>query len=66
MKGSKYYTKEQKATVFASFMFVLIVLSICTAFVVSDPLVLGTEINTNGQMEYLCLGLDCEKIFNSF
>lgn len=66
MKGFKYYTMEQKATLFGSLMFVLIALSICTAFITSDPLILGTEINTNGQMEYLCLGLDCERIFNSF
>jgi hypothetical protein len=32
------------------------------SFVSTGPIVLGTEMNTNGLVEYLCLGLGCETL----
>ncbi|NCC22312.1 MAG: hypothetical protein EOM26_07600 [Alphaproteobacteria bacterium] len=29
----------------------------------SGPIILGTELNTNGLVEYLCLGVGCEDIY---
>lgn len=34
--------------------------SLYTAAASSGPIVLGTEMNTNGLVEYLCLGSGCE------
>ncbi len=56
-------TDIQKATLFATVMVAVVCVSFLTAMSSADPFVLGTELNTNGQMEYLCLGRDCENIF---
>lgn len=55
--------KEKKATIFALVMMSVVVMSILTAFNVSGPIVLGTEKNTNGHVEYLCLGSSCENLY---
>ena len=38
--------------------------SLCAMMVASSsgPIVLGTELNTNGYIEYLCLGNGCNKL----
>lgn len=57
------YNREQKALVFGLMMFCVLGLSILTAISSAGPLVLGTEKNTNGLVEYLCLGRDCETLY---
>mgnify|MGYP006429319967 CR=1 FL=1 len=49
-----------KATLFA--LSLLIICFICMTVIVreSGPFVLGTELNGNGTIEYLCLGTGCE------
>jgi hypothetical protein len=35
----------------------------CTAAILNlPPVVLGSELNGNGSVEYLCLGRDCEEL----
>jgi FtsH-binding integral membrane protein len=36
--------------------------SIFLAYASSGPIVLGTELNTNGMVEYLCLGNGCDHL----
>lgn len=55
--------KDQKALLFGLFLVSVFLLLIIAAFSSSGPLVLGTEKNTNGMVEYLCLGRDCERLF---
>jgi len=49
-----------KACLFSGFL--LFVLAGTLIFVLGSngPMILGTEINTNGLIEYLCLGNGCE------
>lgn len=56
-------TSHQKATMFGMLMLCVLMLSLITAFSSTGPIVLGTEKNTNGLVEYLCLGRDCEVLF---
>lgn len=39
-------------------------LSLITATSSAGPVILGTEMNTNGQVEYMCLGQGCENFTN--
>lgn len=39
--------------IFVSFLVILL----------SGPIVVGTEMNTNGLVEYLCLGKGCENLY---
>lgn len=55
--------REQiKATIFAFFLVAAIVGSLVFSIAASGPIVLGTEMNTNGFVEYLCLGKGCEQL----
>ncbi len=56
-------SQEHKALIFSAVMFCLIAFSAVMAFASTGPIVLGTELNTNGQVEYLCLGQDCDNLF---
>lgn len=47
---------------FGLFLVVLLVLAITTAIVNSGPIILGTEMNDNGLVEYLCLGNGCDAL----
>lgn len=55
--------EEQKALIFCLTMVGIVAFSALMAFSSSGPIILGTEMNTNGLVEYLCLGADCNKIF---
>lgn len=60
----KYFQRSY----FAPLMFVLFIitvfsLSVFTAFASAGPLVLGSEMNTNGLVEYLCLGTGCDNLY---
>jgi len=49
------FTSDQKAFLFGLVMFCVLILSVTTALSSTGPIVLGTEKNTNGLVEYLCL-----------
>lgn len=53
-------TELLKAIGFGIVLLVFFGCAVLGAFWYSGPLVLGTEINTNGLVEYLCLGRGCE------
>lgn len=55
--------EEHKAVLFCTLMLCLVTFSFFFALTSSGPIVLGTEMNTNGMVEYLCLGTDCNNIF---
>lgn len=59
--NSKY--EYQIATLFFITLIVVFTSSVSLAFASSGPIVLGTELNANGLMEYLCLGASCHQIF---
>jgi len=60
---NKGLTEDQKALLFGSVMVLMLCFCITTMLVSVEPFVLGTELNTNGQIEYLCLGRACENLF---
>lgn len=51
-----------KAAAFSGFLLVVLIASLIVVILSSGPVVLGTELNTNGLTEYLCLGRGCEKL----
>ena len=51
---------QLKALAFAALLCSVLVISICLSFMSSGPIILGTEMNTDGSVEYLCLGNGCE------
>lgn len=66
------YSQEETrlSTHVCAMVFGVMVLLLCMgglvgAFMSTGPLVLGTEMNTNGSVEYLCLGTDCERLWIS-
>lgn len=52
----------KKAAFFFMFLMVALVFTLVTAFASSGPFVLGSEMNTNGMVEYLCLGSGCANL----
>lgn len=47
------------------FFSLLFLLALACAYIVvtkSGPVVLGSELNTNGRVEYLCLGAGCDRL----
>ncbi len=60
--------KHMRRSYFMPLMFMIFIISvfsisIFTAFASSGPLILGSEMNTNGLVEYLCLGSDCDNLY---
>lgn len=60
--------KHMSRSYFMPLMFMIFIISvfsisIFTAFASSGPLILGSEMNTNGLVEYLCLGSDCDNLY---
>lgn len=51
---------EVQAAIFSFFIMAFLCVTIVTAFASAGPIVLGTEMNTNGMVEYMCLGNGCE------
>lgn len=45
---------------FALSLLLLFILSLIGIFMNAGPMVLGTEMNANGHVEYLCLGNGCD------
>ncbi|MDB2683130.1 hypothetical protein N9Z27_02640 [Alphaproteobacteria bacterium] len=54
--------EEVKAILFCGFLVLAVSVFLTTAFISSGPIVLGTEMNTNGKVEYMCLGTGCENL----
>ena len=52
----------QKALLFSVFLVTFFVASLVVAMSASGPIIVGTEMNTNGLVEYLCIGTGCEDI----
>lgn len=53
---------EIHAVFFGIFLITALVGSLITAYCCSGPIIIGTEMNTNGMVEYLCLGNGCENL----
>ena len=55
------YQKEQvKAYVFFAVLIACTLLAIILGFSSLDSIILGSELNGNGTVEYLCLGTGCD------
>jgi hypothetical protein len=48
------------AYIFAGLLVLTFFMSLVIAMVSAGPIVLGSEMNGNGSMEYLCLGTGCD------
>ncbi|MFP4312941.1 MAG: hypothetical protein ACLFR0_01330 [Alphaproteobacteria bacterium] len=59
------YRRGRACEIWTSAFFILLIIAvfIFTAFAVFDsPVILGTEKNANGLVEYLCLGSGCDNL----
>lgn len=53
---------ELKAAVFGCFLLCLMTGLIAVSLSANGPIILGTELNTDGMVEYMCLGNGCETL----
>ena len=63
--SSRYYSSKRDvahAYMFGAALMAFLFLTIFMSVASSGPLVLGRELNTNGMVEYLCLGNGCENL----
>lgn len=49
-----------QASLFGAGLGMVVIVSFCALFLNMPQVILGTEMNTNGMVEYLCLGSGCE------
>jgi len=54
--------EEVKAILFAGFLTLVIAGCLSVSIASAGPMVLGTELNADGTVEYLCLGAGCENL----
>ncbi|MCE7886905.1 MAG: hypothetical protein DYH13_05295 [Alphaproteobacteria bacterium PRO2] len=54
--------EEIQAILFGAFLVAFFVGCIAVSVASAKPLILGTELNSNGTVEYLCLGNGCENL----
>ncbi len=54
--------EEIQAILFGAFLLFLFVGCLAVSVAGAGPLILGTELNANGTVEYLCLGAGCENL----
>lgn len=69
-KQMTYYYAYRKSVGLEHVMFALLLILIFAGTLIiaatnSGPMILGTELNTNGHVEYMCLGNGCEN-FSKF
>ena len=65
--GYASYKREQlSAALFGLVSVAFLCAMMVVIFSSSGPLVVGTEINPNGSLEYLCLGRGCEDLNNLY
>lgn len=62
MRSHRPMNEATKAAFFMMFIIGLIFVSFLV-ILLSGPIVVGTEMNTNGLVEYLCLGKGCENLY---
>ncbi len=62
-RSSRHMSTEKKAAFFGLFLLTILCVSIIMAAANAPPFVLGTEINGDGSVEYLCLGMGCDSVF---
>lgn len=57
-----YYNAQELtyAAFFSGFLLLGFLTCLAVAWMSAGPVVLGTEMNANGSVEYLCLGTACE------
>lgn len=60
--GNRRSKELVKASIFCTALIFSLFVFLFTAFSQSDPIILGTEMNTNGMVEYLCLGNGCDHL----
>lgn len=58
----RHKRQELYAYTFGFSLFACTVLCTGMVFLNMGPVILGTEMNTNGMVEYLCLGAACENL----
>lgn len=63
-----HYRYIPRATYIRAYLFSVAILGfliacLAVSYFSADPLILGSELNGNGTMEYLCLGKDCELLW---
>ncbi len=62
----RYYRRrraeEVKSILFAGMIALVVGVCLSISLTSADPFILGTEMNANGTVEYLCLGSGCESI----
>ena len=61
-KMPSHARKELQAIMFSLVLFVTLFASIAMSFASAGPIILGTELNANGFVEYMCLGSGCESL----
>lgn len=66
MRQYKGRADRIKATIFVALIILVLAYLCFTVFAHSGPIVLGSEMNSNGQVEYMCIGRSCENLGHSF
>lgn len=56
------YSNEITNAVFLAFIFGVLLACLYIVYDNLEPIILGSELNTNGRVEYLCLGAGCENL----
>lgn len=54
--------EQIKAAIFSSFLLLLTFSLLCIALSQNQKLIIGSEMNGNGTVEYLCLGDNCANL----
>jgi len=60
MRYKRAADNMRKPILFGALLLTLLCMSVYGMVINTGPIVLGTELNTNGHVEYLCLGNGCE------
>lgn len=58
----RYTRTEVKAAVFGVALCALFFITVGLSIIMSGPIIMGSELNPNGTVEYLCLGSGCENL----
>lgn len=64
-RGFKQYRGNAtyyRAVTFFVVMMVITLYCLTSIYNSSDPVIIGTELNGNGEIEYMCLGNSCETL----
>jgi len=61
--SARHMRTDKKAALFGLFLVTVLLISVITTLTSMPKIVLGTERNTDGFIEYLCLGRSCEELY---